>query len=153
MKVSNKVWVIALIAIGLFAGRVYSRDPINISTTQFAVVEDAVTVANTDLGNANTSYTYLPLAKEGFNAFAAQYTIQNTTITFQASNSLKAVSDASANWTDVTSLLTSGAASTITATGSMTISEPLPWNRMRIVRLTTNSTNALTLNVTKMLLR
>jgi len=106
-----------------------------------------LTVANGDLGNADTSYFYFDLVKAGFNIFSLQFTIQNTTITFEASNSRSDVSNASATWTDLTQTLTGAA--TVTATGSLTITAPLPWSRWRVKRVTTNATNAVALNLTR----
>lgn len=106
-------------------------------------------VGNGDLGNANTSYTYIGLVKDGFNELSLQFTIQNTTLTFEFSNDALSVADSSATWTDLTSTLTGGSA-TVTATGSLTIQSQFPWSRMRVKRLTTNATNALSLRLTRM---
>ena len=44
------------------------------------------TVASGDLGNADTSYTYFPLASAKFNAFTLQYKITATTLTYEATD-------------------------------------------------------------------
>lgn len=112
-----------------------------------------VNVANTDLGNADTSFLYFQLVASGYNIFSMQFTIQATTLTIEASNSLLSVSNASAVWSDITDVATSdspgGAVTTITATGTLTVAFPLPYSRFRIRRLTTNATNALTINLTR----
>ncbi len=108
-------------------------------------------IANGDIGNTDTSYTYIPLAKGGFNIFSLQFTITATTLTIEVSNSAYSVADSSATWTDVTSTLTGS--STVTATGSLTVTSPFPWSRMRVKRVTTNATNALVLNLTRMRVR
>lgn len=117
----------------------------------FSSLDGTVTsVANGDLGNADTSYTYIPLLKAGFNMFSLDYVIQATTLTIEASNSASSVIDASAQWEDVTSILTSGAATSFTSSGSLSLSLPFPWSRLRVKRVTTNATNALQLLLTRM---
>lgn len=69
---------------------------------------------------------------------AATFTLDNMAI--------KAVS---AVWTDITNVITDGAATTLTATGSVSQQQSLPWARMRVKRLTTNATNALELRLTR----
>lgn len=112
-----------------------------------------LTVANGDLGNANTSYFYFLLGGAGFNIFTLDFTIQATTLTVEVSNDLLSVSNASANWRDITDLVTlnspSGSVSTITTSGSLTIAAPLLWSRVRLKRVTTNATNALSLRLTR----
>ncbi len=107
-------------------------------------------IANGALGNADTSYTYIPLLKSGFNMFSLDYVIQATTLTLEVSNDDPLVLDANANWVDVTSILTSGAATSFTTSGSLSLSLPFPWSRMRVKRVTTNATNALQLLLTRM---
>lgn len=112
-----------------------------------------VTVINGDLGNGNTSYFYFQLVASGFNLFAMQFNIQNTTMTVEGSNSKLDVSDASADWTDITDIVTigspGGSVSSITASGSLTIAMALPWSRLRIKRVTTNAINAFALDLTR----
>lgn len=112
-----------------------------------------VNVPNAELGNANTSFSYIDEVKAGFNIFSLQFTIQNTTITFEGSNDLPSVVNGSAVWSDITNVVTlnspGGPVATITATGSLTVSQALPWSRLRIRRLTTNATNALALRLTR----
>jgi len=112
-----------------------------------------LTVVNGDLGNANTSYFYFPLIAAGFNIWSIQFNIQNTTLTVEASNSPLSVADASANWSDITDLVTigspGGSVASITATGSLTVAFPLPWSRIRLKRVTTNAINAFALNLTR----
>ena len=106
-------------------------------------------VANGALGNADTSYFYFGLVKDGFNIFSLQFTIQNTTLTIEASNSLPSVADGSATWSDITEVVTSGVATSFTSSGTLSILAPLPWSRIRIKRVTTNATNALAINLTR----
>lgn len=112
-----------------------------------------LTVGNGILGDANTSYFYFPLVAAGFNIWSIQFIIQATTLTVEASNSPLSVADVSANWTDITDLVTigspAGSVASITATGSLTVAFPLPWSRIRLKRVTTNATNAFTLNLTR----
>jgi hypothetical protein len=101
-----------------------------------------LTVANGDLPDADTSYFYFDLAKDGFCLFTLDLVIQNTTVTIEGSLDKPDISNASATWRDITSVIIGGATS-ITATGSVTASFPLKWPRLRVKRLTTNATNAL----------
>lgn len=107
-------------------------------------------VVNGDIGNANTSYTYFGLIKDGFNEFSLQFVITATTLTFEGSNDLPQVSNASAVWTDITSYLTGAMATDFVATGSYSTDAAIPWSRLRIKRVTTNATNALKLILTRM---
>lgn len=104
-------------------------------------------VDNGALGNADTSYFYFDLVKAGFDIFTLQFTITATTLTIEVSNDLPSVDNASATWSDITGVLTGS--STITATGTLTIAFPLPWSRVRVKRVTTNATNALSLRLTR----
>lgn len=110
-------------------------------------------VGNGDLGNADTSYFYFDLVKSGFNIFALQFIIQNTTLTVEGSNDKPEVDNAFSNWTDITDVVTSGAAASFIATGSLSVLFPLPWSRLRIKRVTTNAVNALELTLTRGRLR
>lgn len=112
-----------------------------------------LTILNGDLGNADTSYFYVGLEKDGYNIFSLQFVIEATTLTFEGSNDSASISDASAVWTDITDIVTSGSpggsVANITATGSLTVAFPLPWSRFRVKRVTTNATNALKLILTR----
>jgi hypothetical protein len=112
---------------------------------------EILTVPNAAIGNADTSYTYIPFVKAGFNTLSLQWVITATTLTFEFSNSAPSVADSSAIWSDQTTTLTGS--STVTATGSLTITAPFAWSRMRVKRLTTNATNALKLILTRMRVR
>lgn len=50
-------------------------------------------VNNGDLGDADTSFTYFPLALGGFNAFTMDYGITATTLTWEASNDDPIIAD------------------------------------------------------------
>ena len=104
-------------------------------------------ISASTLGNANTSYTYFQLSSSGYNQFVLQYIITATTLTIEASSDRFSMSNAGATWSDITTELTGS--SSITATGSLTISSRLPWTRFRIKRLTTNATNSLVLKLTR----
>lgn len=112
-----------------------------------------LTVLNTELGNADTSFFYFDLIKAGFNIFTLQFTITATTLTLEATNDLPSVPNGSADWRNITDVATigspGGAVSSIIATGTLTVAFPLPWSRLRIRRLTTNATNALSLKLTR----
>ncbi|MDX1902090.1 MAG: hypothetical protein SFW66_08860 [Gammaproteobacteria bacterium] len=107
-------------------------------------------VNNGQIGNADTSYTYFYLNAQGYDEFSLSFVIAATTLTIEGSNDILSVSDSSAVWVDLTSMLTAGVASSFTATGSYTTNASIPWSRMRIKRVTTNATNALELRLTRM---
>ncbi len=100
-----------------------------------------------DLGDANTSYTYFNLGREGYSYFSIGHTNTATTITLEFTNDTADVADASATWSDLTNLLVGAA--TITVAGTITVDTPWPWARGRIKRLTTNVNNAFTARITR----
>ena len=108
---------------------------------------EVTTVANGDIGNTHTDYTYFNMAGEDYRYFTLAFTIQATTLTIEASNDTKDTLDASATWTDVTTALTGSA--TATAGGMWIVDTPIAIKRLRIKRLTTNATNALKLFLTR----
>lgn len=112
-----------------------------------------LTINNGDLGNADTSYTYVDLVKSGFNMFSIQFIIQATTLTIEGTNDLPSIDNASANWADLTLELTNGAASNFTTTGSLSLILPLGWSRLRFKRVTTNAVNSLKLILTRTTLK
>lgn len=112
-----------------------------------------LTVANGDLGDANTSFFYFDMVKSGFNIFSLQFVIGATTLTIEGSNDAPSVSNAGALWSDITDVCTSGVATNFTATGTLSILFPLPWSRLRVRRLTTNAVNSLVLKLTRGRLR
>ena len=79
--------------------------------------------------------------------FVLDFTIEATTITLEATNSATTVADASAIWSDITSELFGVASET--ATGVWICDSPCPYRRLRVKRLTTNATNALTLRLSR----
>lgn len=99
--------------------------------------------------NGSTSYYYLPLVQDGWTAFSTQHLITGATITYEASNDLPIIDDASATWSDITSMLTGGAISNFTSDGFLSINEHIPWSRLRIKRVITNSTNKVEIRLTK----
>lgn len=104
-------------------------------------------VANGALPDADTSYFYFDLAKDGFDLFTLDFVIQNTTLTIEGTLDLPSVSNGSAAWRDITNIVTSGAATSFTASGSVTVAFPIKWPRLRVKRVTTNATNALQLRL------
>lgn len=112
-----------------------------------------LTVLNTEIGNADTSYSYFDLAKSGYNIFSLQFIITATTLTIEGSNDLPSIDNASATWVDLTDVVSSGDAASFTATGTLSVLFPFPWSRIRIKRVTTNATNALKLILTRGRLR
>jgi hypothetical protein len=104
-----------------------------------------VDIANGDLGNADTSFFYFDLGRAGFRYFTLEFIIQATTLTIEMTNDN--LDDASATWRDITDILT-GVAS-ITASGVLDMDTPLAARRLRVKRLTTNATNALSLSLTR----
>ena len=111
---------------------------------------NVITVTNGQLGNADTSYTYFLLGGTGYDQFSMDFTITATTLTIEASNDALSIENSSANWVDLTSMLTGGVASSFTSSGSYTTNAPIPWSRFRIKRVTTNATNALSIRMTRM---
>jgi len=107
-----------------------------------------LTVVNGDLGNANTSYTYFNLTAESFNMFMLAFVIQATTITIETTCDAPSVSDTNATWTDCTNALTGSVDAT--ASGGWLVDTPCAFRRVRVKRLTTNATNALTLDLIRM---
>ena len=114
-------------------------------------------VNTSDLGDANTSYTYFVLAAEDEKNAALNWTMTATTLTFEFTNDDTAAGVHWANatatelgalvWVDRTSALTG--APTQTTAGSLTFDETMPWKLGRVVRLTTNATNACDLYLTR----
>lgn len=100
-------------------------------------------IVSGDLGDANTSYSYINLGADNFNMLTLHFTITATTLTLEASNDSLSTENASKTWVDVTTALT-GAVSA-TATGAWIIDMPTPFTMLRVKRLTTNATNALDL--------
>jgi len=103
-------------------------------------------VVNGDLGNADTSYTYIPLSYNDASYLTLQFTIEATTLTLEGTNDSLDVADAAATWTDITNAMTGAASWTVT--GAWIIDTPLAFGRVRVKRLTTNLTNALALYLT-----
>ena len=99
---------------------------------------------------SNTSYSYFNLVNNGFNAFALSYIITATTLTFEGTLDQEVTGDANSNYVDITGMLTEDLYSQITITGSLTVSKAVPWNRIRVKRVTTNPTNALELRLTRL---
>ena len=105
-----------------------------------------VTVAGAELGSGVTSYTYFNMGAEDYRYAAVVFsTVTATTLTLEATTDPSTTADASKTWTDVTTALTGAA--TATAAGGWIIDTPMPFTRMRVVRLTTNATNALILKI------
>jgi hypothetical protein len=105
-------------------------------------------VANGDLGNANTSYTYFNMSSEDWRYFSVACTnIQATTLTLEASPDPMSVADASKSWVDVTTAMTGAA--TLAAQGTWIRHFPTPFTRMRIKRVTSNATNSLRLKINR----
>ena len=107
-----------------------------------------LSVVNGDLGNADTSYTYFNMLAEDKHYFVLAFTIEATTLTLEACLEPLTTSNATANWVDITNAMTGAANATVT--GSWIIDTPLAVSRLRVVRLTTNATNALELYLTRM---
>lgn len=101
-----------------------------------------LSVANGVLPDADTSYLYVGLAKDGYNLFTLDFILQATTVTIEASNDKPDVVDASAHWVDITNVCTSGSSTNFTATGTLTVAFPIEWSRLRFKRVTTNATNS-----------
>ena len=106
-----------------------------------------LTVENGDIGDANTAYTYFNMLAEDYKFFVLDFTIEATTLTLEASNSPMTTADASKVWSDITSELFNVASET--ASGVWICDTPCPYARLRVKRLTTNATNALTLRLSR----
>lgn len=103
-----------------------------------------------DLGNAVTSYIYFDMARELLDMFSVQHKITATTLTYEGTNDDPSVPDDLAIWSDITLMLTDGTDANFTADGSLTVSKPIPWGRLRIKQVTTNANNALELRMTRL---
>lgn len=87
------------------------------------------------------TYTFeIPFAMEGYRYLTIQMNIENTSVTFEATNDTNDIVQASATWTDVTQLI--WGVVNRTATGDWVIDTPIPFARFRIKALTTNDTNS-----------
>jgi len=104
-------------------------------------------VASGDLGNADTSYTYINMAAEDYRYLTLFFTITATTLTLEGSNDAMSTANTSAAWTDVTSSLTGAA--TATSSGGWIVDTPCAIGRLRVKRVTTNATNTLDLYLTR----
>src|SRR3990167_9344922 len=119
------------------------------TTNSFASMDgQIVDVDSGSLPSGRTDYSYFNLVNDGFNAFAVQYDITATTLTFEGTLD-EVASGTGGNYVDITLMLTDDAYSSITSSGSLTVSKTLPWNRIRIRRLTTNATNSLDIWLTR----
>jgi hypothetical protein len=108
----------------------------------------SVTVAEGDLGNAVTSYTYFNMNIEDWRYVTIAFpTVTATTLSLEATTNPSTTAASSASWTDVTTALTGSA--TATAAGAWIIDTPCSFTRMRVKRLTTNATNALSLIIAR----
>ena len=103
-------------------------------------------VVNGDLGDANTSYTYFNMTDADMSRFTLHFVIEATTLTLEATNDVD-TADASAVWVDVTNTFFGVASETVTGTWIM--DDYCPFRRLRVVRLTTNATNALALHLNR----
>jgi len=104
-------------------------------------------IDNGDLGNADTSYTYVAWGNQGYDKGTMQMLITATTITIEASNDLETVANASAVWTDVTNTIFGVA--NVTASGDLIFDTPVNFARLRVKRVTTNATNAFELRMAR----
>ena len=110
-----------------------------------SIYGNIVSTANGDYGNAETYYTYMNLANEGYVRMSLRYVIQNTTVTVEGSNDDREVADASKTWADISTTIL-GAAN-VTATGTRPSLSNVPWAKIRFKAVTTNATNALDIYV------
>lgn len=102
-------------------------------------------IANGDLGTADTSYTYIYWAAEGFRMGVMQMNIEATTVTLEGTNDPMSTADASATWTDITQ--TFFGVVNRTTTGDWIIDTALGFGRLRLKRVTTNATNSFQLRL------
>lgn len=147
-----KLMKIAIFALLLIIPYLSYADDISVTTTNDVApgvtLDGTITnVVNTELSGTDVSYTYFQLAASGYSQFTLQYTIEATTLTIEGSNDRFSVPDASATWSDITTELTGS--SSITSSGSLTVSNKIPWPRLRIKRATSNATNSLVLKLTR----
>jgi len=112
-----------------------------------------IVVDTTNEANATTTYYYFSLVQDGWTAFSAQHKITNATVTYEGSNDLPNVANSSATWSDITSMLTSGSASSFTSNGYLSVNQPIPFSRLRIKRVTSSATNEVEIRLTKTILR
>ena len=111
---------------------------------------DGLVVDTTNEANPSTSYYYFGLLNEGFNAFSVQHAVVGATITYEGSNDLHTVSNSSATWSDITSMI-AGIAS-FTTNGLLSRNDPLPWSRIRMKRVVTAGVNSVKARLTRILI-
>ena len=117
-------------------------------SSQLREVSGGITLKNvvaSDLGNADTSYSYLEFGNVNWRFISLIYTITATTMTVEASNDPMTVADASKTWFDVSTEVL-GAAN-VTATGGKRVEMEAPYGKLRFKRVTTNATNAFKLDI------
>jgi hypothetical protein len=154
-EVMKNIFLILAILFVSITTNAIAIDVADIQATRVGIVDGIVANVNAgQLGNGVTSYTYFnSFSDEGLTSWSLQFDLTATTLTFEASNDVMALGNSSATWTDITLVLSGGVYAAYTTTGSITVSNPLPWNRIRVKRVTTNLTNACELRLMRLLRR
>ena len=106
-----------------------------------------VNVPNGSLGDAVTSYTYINWANLNFFRGFLSFILQNTTIKIYGTADNDSVADANAQWDDVTMALT-GSVSKVSSF-QIIIDSDFSFSRIRIERITTNTTNSCAIRIKK----
>lgn len=148
-----KKFILTLMLMVLFSSNVFALEIFPEKSDKAVGNVLGLVVDTTNESNGATSYYYMPLVQEGWSAFSAQHKITNATITYEGSNDTPDVANASATWTDITSMLTDGASATFTSNGFLSVNQLVPWSRIRIKRLTTSGTNEVEIRLTRFIAR
>lgn len=106
-----------------------------------------VNISNGDLGNAVERITYIAFAKLNFFRGILSFIIQATNIKIYGTADNDTVADADAQWTDITSAWTGDA--TKTSSFDVIIDSDNGYSRLKIIRTTTNATNACAIRTQK----
>lgn len=114
------------------------------------VVGTVLKVNNGDLPDATTYYFSWKMISKQWAYFSMNHIgIQNTTITYEGSDTHPDVSDDDADWRDVTQMLAGTGVTNFTSSGMLTVSKVVPVGRLRAKLVTTNATNAAQLDFTR----
>ncbi len=106
-------------------------------------------VDTTNETHPTTAYYYLPIVQKGYNTFSAQHKITDYTITYEGSNDLPNVDNATADWSDITDMLSDGTVTSFTSDGYLSVNVHIPWSRIRIKRETVDATNECEIRITR----
>ena len=104
-------------------------------------------IVNGELGNSNTSHTYLPWANQGYTMGSFDFDLEAVTLTLEGSNSSDDISNENADWRPITVVVFGVTQETVS--GEWLIDTPIVFGRLRFKRVTTNATNSFLLKGSK----